>query len=111
MQDARCGMRDERCESWRDRRVTLMGLGRHGGGVGAARWLAAQGARLTITDLANADQLADSLTAIAGLPVERYRLGEHVEADFAEAEVVVANPAVKPDHPLVQLARQCGAVV
>ena len=36
----------------RGRRVTVMGLGRHGGGVAVARWLAEQGAIVTITDMA-----------------------------------------------------------
>ena len=34
-----------RANLWAGRRVTLMGLGRHGGGVSASRFLAAQGAR------------------------------------------------------------------
>ena len=38
--------------------VTVMGLGHFGGGVGAARWLAEQGAAVTITDLATDDELA-----------------------------------------------------
>src|SRR5687768_2660186 len=96
---------------WKHRRVTLMGLGRHGGGLGAARWLAFQGARLTITDMAAPDQLADSLAAIADLPIERYRLGEHAEEDFITADVVVVNPAVKPNHPLVEMARRRGAQI
>ena len=33
------------------KRVTVMGLGRFGGGVGVARWLAGQGARVLVTDL------------------------------------------------------------
>jgi UDP-N-acetylmuramoylalanine--D-glutamate ligase len=86
-----------------------MGLGRHGGGVGAARWLAQQGAILAITDLAPPEQLSDSLAAIADLPIQRLRLGEHIEKDFTSAEVVVVNPAVKPSHPLVELARHNGA--
>jgi UDP-N-acetylmuramoylalanine--D-glutamate ligase len=96
---------------WHNRRVTLMGLGRHGGGVGAARWLVSHGARLTITDLARPDQLAESLAAIADLPIERYRLGEHAEEDFTAAEVVVVNPAVKPNHPLVEMAGRGGAQI
>ncbi len=96
---------------WHNRRVTLMGLGRHGGGIGAARWLASQGARLTITDLAAPDQLAVSLAAIADLPVERYAWASTRQDDFTSAEVVVVNPAVKPDHPLVELARHRGAQI
>ena len=34
------------------KRVTVMGLGRHGGGAGAARWLALQVSRLAFKDVA-----------------------------------------------------------
>ena len=90
-------------------RATVMGLGRHGGGVGAARYLAEQGARVTVTDLADADALADSLDELAGAGIERFHLGGHREADFTEADLVVVNPAVRPDNPFVELARTAGA--
>ena len=48
----------------RGRRVTVMGLGRLGGGVGVTRWLAAQAARVTVTDLLPADRLAPSLAMV-----------------------------------------------
>jgi UDP-N-acetylmuramoylalanine--D-glutamate ligase len=88
-----------------------MGLGRHGGGVGAARWLASQGAVLTITDLAGETELADSLAAIADLPVDRLRLGQHVEDDFTSADIIVVNPAVPPNSRHLELARLAGAEI
>jgi UDP-N-acetylmuramoylalanine--D-glutamate ligase len=86
-----------------------MGLGRHGGGVGAARYLAEQDARVTITDLADADALADSLDQLVGTGIDRFHLSGHREVDFTEADLVVVNPAVRPDNPLVELARKAGA--
>lgn len=88
-----------------------MGLGRHGGGLGATRWLVEQGALVTVTDLAGPDQLQSSLARLAGVPVVRYRLGEHRPEDFLEAEMVVVNPAVRPGHPLVAAAARAGARV
>lgn len=88
-----------------------MGLGRHGGGVGAARWLLSRGAELTITDLAGAEELADSIAALADLPQPRWRLGEHVEDDFSSAEYVVVNPAVRPDNRYLEVARLDGAQI
>ncbi|MFW5857652.1 MAG: UDP-N-acetylmuramoyl-L-alanine--D-glutamate ligase, partial [Planctomycetota bacterium] len=41
----------------------------------------------------------------------RYVLGEHREADFAAADVVVVNPAVRPDHPCLAVARAHGASI
>ncbi|HRP63961.1 MAG TPA: UDP-N-acetylmuramoyl-L-alanine--D-glutamate ligase [Phycisphaerales bacterium] len=79
------------------RRVTVMGLGRFGGGVGVVRWLASQNAQILLTDLDSADHLGDSLSAISPL-VESgrvtLRFGEHREEDFCNADVVIANPAV-----------------
>lgn len=91
------------------KRVTLMGLGRHGGGVGAARWLAASGANLSITDQLPAERLKDSLAELAGLPIDALCLGGHDEPLFRSCELLVVNPAVKPDHPLVAMAASAGA--
>jgi UDP-N-acetylmuramoylalanine--D-glutamate ligase len=94
-----------------DPRVTIMGLGRHGGGVAAARFCAEQGAVVTVTDLADEQSLAESLTQLADVPIARFALGEHNQNDFQTAEVVVVNPAVRPDNRFVELARQNGAKI
>ncbi|HEV3344674.1 MAG TPA: UDP-N-acetylmuramoyl-L-alanine--D-glutamate ligase [Pirellulales bacterium] len=87
------------------RRVTVMGLGRHGGGLGVARWLAEQGARVTVTDLADETALADSLAKLRGVPITRYRLGSHQEDDFTSADLIVVNPAVRPNSHFIAAAR------
>ncbi len=92
------------------RRVTVMGLGLQGGGVEVVRFLAARGAEVTVTDKRPAEKLRESLDAIAGLGV-RTVLGLHREEDFTSAEVVVANPAVAPSHPLLVAARAAGVRV
>lgn len=86
-----------------DKRILVMGLGVHGGGVGVAKFLAERGARVTVTDMKQADELQDSIRALAGLPIA-YRLGEHSEADVLNSDMVVRNPAVPRAHPLLQLA-------
>ena len=83
-----------------NRRVTVMGLGHFGGGVAAARWLAARGAVVTVTDLADEHALADSLATLAGAPIATFHLGGHREEDFRQADMVVVNPAVRPGNPL-----------
>jgi UDP-N-acetylmuramoylalanine--D-glutamate ligase len=77
-------------------RVTVMGLGLHGGGVAATRFLVSEGAEVTVTDLRDQERLAASLEDIGGLPV-RLVLGRHEDADFSGADFVVKNPAV-PRH-------------
>lgn len=88
--------------------ATVFGLGRHNGGVAATQFLAAQGALLTVTDFAPANDLADSLSAIANLPLAALRLGGHHEADFSGADLLVVNPAVRPDSRWVELAQTSG---
>ena len=50
--------------SLRGKRVLVMGLGVHGGGLGVTRFLVEQGAEVTVTDLRTAQQLASSLVQL-----------------------------------------------
>jgi UDP-N-acetylmuramoylalanine--D-glutamate ligase len=90
------------------RRALVMGLGSFGGGAGAVRYLCQQGARVTATDRRDAAGLARTLEELAGLEVE-YVLGRHRAEDFERAELVVVNPSVRPDDPLLARARAAGA--
>lgn len=79
------------------KRVTVMGLGRFGGGVGVTRWLCDQGADVLVTDMDPAEKLGESLEAIRPLTDSgrvRLRLGEHNVSDFTTCDLVVANVAV-----------------
>jgi len=91
-----------------DTRVTVMGLGLFGGGVAATRFFATRGARVTVTDLRTPEELRESVDALAGLEVT-FHLGGHREEDFRSADIVVVNPAVKPDSPYLDVARGSGA--
>jgi UDP-N-acetylmuramoylalanine--D-glutamate ligase len=90
------------------RRALVMGLGSFGGGAGAVRYLCQQGARVTATDRRDATSLARTLAELADLEVD-FVLGEHRRADFERAELVVVNPSVRPDDPLLACARAAGA--
>lgn len=91
-------------------RVTVMGLGRFGGGLGVTRWLARAGARVLVTDTAQPESLKGPIASIRPLIDQGsvlLRLGGHDPADFASADMVIANPAVpKPwANPLLSAAR------
>ena len=100
-----------RAVEWNGRRVTVMGLGRHGGGVAVARYLAQRGAEVTISDTADRELLDASLQQLSDVPIAAIKLGGHDPHGFARAEFVVVNPAVRFDHPLLQLARTAGATL
>jgi len=89
------------------KRVTVVGLGRFGGGIGATRWLCRQGAKVTVSDSADAEQLADAIRAIDGCGATLH-LGGHVENDFVAADLLVVSPAVPRDHSLVAAAERAG---
>lgn len=102
--------------SVKGKRVTLMGLGRFGGGSGAARWLASQGAQVLVTDMQSAEKLAEPVAEVQDLidtGSVTLRLGEHREEDFARAELVIANPAVpKPwENLYLRAAERAGVPI
>ncbi|MCC5787534.1 MAG: UDP-N-acetylmuramoyl-L-alanine--D-glutamate ligase [Phycisphaerales bacterium] len=97
-------------------RVTVMGLGRFGGGLGVTRWLLERGARVTVTDLAPAEKLGGSVAALgewASSGRLTLRLGGHEAGDFSEADLVVANPAVpRPwENVYLEAARRAGVAI
>ena len=99
--------RTDGCRNLAGRRVTVVGLGRFGGGIGVTRWLAAQGARVTVSDKASAESLAESVAALGGADVTLH-LGGHDERDATEADLLVVSPAVPKDSPLLAAARAAG---
>ncbi len=92
------------------RRVVVMGLGLHGGGVAMVRFLCARGARVLATDLRDEQTLAPSLRALSDLDVE-YVLGEHRREDFVNADLVIRNPAVPEESPFLAAARAAGVAI
>ncbi|MDE2845905.1 MAG: UDP-N-acetylmuramoyl-L-alanine--D-glutamate ligase, partial [Gemmatimonadota bacterium] len=92
---------------FKGKRVTVLGLGVLSGGVASARYFAARGADVTVTDLLPAEALRKSIDALAPWPV-RYVLGEHREEDITGADLVVVGPAVRDDSPYLRLARDRG---
>ena len=85
----------------------MLGLGVLSGGVASARYFAARGADVTVTDLLPAEALRKSIDALDPWPV-RYVLGEHREEDITDADLVVVGPAVRDDSPYLRLARDRG---
>jgi len=98
-------MRDPRY-NFAAKKVLIMGLGRFGGGIDVARFAHGAGARVIVTDLASAEQLSDSLSQLRDLDGIEFHLGSHDPADFEQADIIVANPAVPGDNKFLQIARR-----
>ena len=75
-----------------------MGLGRYGGGAGAARHLVNLGYDVIITDMSPESELTEAIESIADLIAAgciELHLGEHNVSDFTTSELVIVNPAVR----------------
>ena len=82
-----------------------MGLGLHGGGVGAAEFFARAGAKVTATDLRTKIQLKESIEKLRRLKI-KYVLGKHREEDFKNADLIISNPAVPDNSPYLKIAKE-----
>lgn len=109
---------------FKDKKITVMGLGVHGGGLGIAKWLRRHGAAVTVTDLRDQHSLASSIDDLERTYLQdlrrigkrnmhriRYVLGSHPEELFTQADMVIRNPAVPREHPLLALAAKSGVPV
>lgn len=82
-----------------------MGLGRFGGGLDSALFAAKSAAKVIVTDLADEKKLAEAITPLAGIDNIELHLGGHREKDFAEADIIIVNPAVPLGSKFLQIAR------
>lgn len=87
-----------------------MGLGLHGGGVGAAKYIAKKGAEVLATDLKTEEELESSLEKLKDYDLD-FVLGKHRKKDFQSADVVIKNPAVSWDSPYLKEAQEAGAEI
>jgi UDP-N-acetylmuramoylalanine--D-glutamate ligase len=92
---------------YRDKKVTVVGLGSFGGGAGVTCFLDSLGARVTVTDLKTGKELENELAGLADRDI-KWVLGEHRDEDLLEADLVVLNPAIPRSTPLVERCLAAG---
>ncbi len=92
-------------QNFRGLRVTVVGLGIEG--VDLVRYLAAEGAVVTISDARPAAALGERLAAIEDAGA-RAVLGEQGEDALLDAEFVFASQGVPPEIPALLAARRAG---
>ncbi len=91
---------------FRGKRITLMGLGLLGRGVGDAKFLAECGAQLIVTDLKAADELESSLEQLRPFPNIVLRLGRHVPEDFQDRDLIIKAAGVPLNSPYIEEAKK-----
>lgn len=98
--------RDDIKKMFDGKRITLMGLGLLGRGIGDAEFLAEVGAELIVTDLKNEIELAPSIERLKRFSNIVYHLGGHRLEDFENRDMIVRAPNVPLDSPFIAHARE-----
>ncbi len=90
---------------FKGKKITVMGLGLLGRGVGDTAFLAECGAILIVTDLKTKEQLASSLKILSKYKNITYRLGEHNLEDFRGRDMILKAAGVPLDSIYINEAR------
>ena len=94
---------------FKDKRVTVMGLGLLGRGVGDAIYVAEAGAaEVIVTDLKSRSELNPSVTQLESYENIRFVFGKHDEVDFKDTDIVLVAAGVPLDSSYLKYARQAG---
>lgn len=97
--------------SVRGKRVLVMGLGVHQGGLGVTQWLVRHGAHVIVTDVKSAAELRDPLTELRKYHGIQYVLGKHRMSDFLQSDLIIQNPAVPHHSQYLAAARKRGIAI
>lgn len=98
-------------QTYKNRKVLIFGLGLNQGGVGSAKFFAKQGTKVKVTDLKGAKILKTSLEQLKKFKNISYSLGGHKYKDIDWADLIIKNPAVKPENPYIEYALKTGKPV
>ncbi len=86
------------------KKITVMGIGLHGGAVDLITWLSKQGARVVATDKKSKEKLAPSIKKLKELKNVRIVVGQHRMEDFESVDLVIKNPAIPWTDKYIQTA-------
>ena len=93
------------------KKITLMGLGLLGRGIGDAEFFAEAGAELIVTDLKDAAELAPSVERLKNFSNVTLRLGSHRVEDFENRDMIVRAANVPLDSLFISRARERGTPI
>lgn len=97
---------------FKDKKITVMGLGLLGRGIGDALYLASSGAEeVIVTDLKTETQLMSSVEKLRGYENVRLVLGRHNKSDFIDVDLILVAGGVPFDSPYLSAAREAGVEI
>ncbi len=88
------------------KKITVMGLGLLGRGVGDIEFLAEIGVDLIVTDLKTPEQLEESLERLKPWSNIKYTLGEHRKEDFENRDMIIKAAGVPLKSPYLRHAKK-----
>lgn len=91
---------------FKGKKVTVMGLGLLGRGVGDTLFLAEAGAEVIVTDLKTKEQLASSVVLLEKFSNVTFVLGEHKFEDFENRDFILVAAGVPADSPYLAHAKE-----
>ncbi|PIR85287.1 UDP-N-acetylmuramoyl-L-alanine--D-glutamate ligase [Candidatus Kaiserbacteria bacterium CG10_big_fil_rev_8_21_14_0_10_45_20] len=92
-------------EVFEGKKITVMGLGLLGRGVGDAKFLAQHGANIIVTDIKTKEELAESVAILSDLPNVTFRLGGHDREDFKNRDFILKSAGVPLNSPYIAEAQ------
>ena len=103
-------------QQFKGKKITVMGLGLLGRGLGYTKFFAECGANLIVTDLKTKEQLKTSLKVLENLVKKqsfheakvKFVLGEHRLEDFRNRDMIMKNPGIPLDSIYIQEAKKNG---
>ena len=91
---------------FKGKKITVMGLGLLGRGIGYTKFLAECGADLIVTDLKTEEELATSLKSLKKYKNITYRLGQHRLEDFQNRDMIMKAAGVPLDSIYIKEAQK-----
>lgn len=98
-------------EKFKGKKITVMGLGLLGRGLGYTKFLAECGADLIVTDLKNEEQLKTSIKALEKFSNIKFTLGEHKLQDFKGRDIIMKMAGVPKDSIFLEEAQKSGSSI
>ncbi len=93
-------------EQFKGKKITIMGLGILGRGLGYTKFLAECGADLIVTDLKSKEQLAISIKVLKKYNNIKFVLGEHRLGDFRNRDMIIKSAGVPLDSIYIKEAEK-----
>ncbi|MDO8514587.1 MAG: UDP-N-acetylmuramoyl-L-alanine--D-glutamate ligase [bacterium] len=93
---------------FKNKRITVLGLGLLGRGVGDVEFLAKCGAQVLVTDKKSETELAESVAKLKQYKNVTFKLGGHDIQDFKNCDMVIKAAGVSLDSPEIAATREAG---